>query len=105
MNKLKNERGTEKEKSEHKPYTIPLFHSLLIRDSVITLHFRNLLLQLPHLFLLQYFLVLDGDYLDKFVYIAIPVVEHRACQIGACVEIVLADKLVQFLAVRSLFDE
>ncbi|SHJ06509.1 hypothetical protein SAMN05444350_11470 [Bacteroides stercorirosoris] len=32
MNKLKNERGTEKEKSEHKPYTIPLFHSFIINS-------------------------------------------------------------------------
>lgn len=44
--------------------------SLLIRDSIIALHFCNLLLQFLHLLLLQHFFVFDRDYLDELVGIA-----------------------------------
>ena len=73
--------------------------SLLIRDSIIALHFCNLLLQFLHLLLLQHFFVFDRDYLDELVGIAWPVIEHGACQFGTGVQVVLADELVQFLAV------
>ena len=56
--------------------------SLLIRDSIIALHFCNLLLQFLHLLLLQHFFVFDRDYLDELVGIAWPVIEHGACQFG-----------------------
>ena len=79
--------------------------SLLIRDSIIALHFCNLLLQFLHLLLLQHFFVFDRDYLDELVGIAWPVIEHGACQFGTGVQVVLADELVQFLAVGGLFDE
>ena len=69
--------------------------SLLIRDSIIALHFCNLLLQFLHLLLLQHFFVFDRDYLDELVGIAWPVIEHGACQFGTGVQVVLADELVQ----------
>ena len=53
---------------------------------VVSLHLRNLLLQFPHLLLLQHLLVFDGDYLDKLIHISVPVIKHRACQVGACIE-------------------
>ena len=51
--------------------------SLLIRDSIIALHFCNLLLQFLHLLLLQHFFVFDRDYLDELVGIA-------WCKHGGC---------------------
>ena len=86
-------------------FTQSFILSLLIRDSIIALHFCNLLLQFLHLLLLQHFFVFDRDYLDELVGIAWPVIEHGACQFGTGVQVVLADELVQFLAVGGLFDE
>ena len=54
---------------------------------------------------MQHFFVFDRDYLDELVGIAWPVIEHGACQFGTGVQVVLADELVQFLAVGGLFDE
>ena len=54
-------------------------------------------MQTGHLLLFEHPFVLDGYYLDEVFDIAMPVVEHTPCEGTACVQIVLADELEQFL--------
>ena len=49
-----------------------------LRKSVVSLHVRNLLLQLSYLLFLEHTLVLDRDNLDEVLDVAVPVVEHGA---------------------------
>lgn len=72
---------------------------------IISLYISYFLLQLAHLFFLQYSFIFDRYYLDKFVHIAIPVIQHRPCQFGAGIEVMLADQFMQFLPVRCLLDK
>ena len=43
---------------------------------IISLHIRNLLLQLLYLLLLENSLVLDWHYLDEILYVVVPVIKH-----------------------------
>ena len=73
--------------------------------SVIALHVGNLLLQLSYLLFLQHALVLDGHNLDEVLHVTPPVVEHPARQPGSGIQVMLANQLVQLLAVRAFFHE
>ena len=54
---------------------------------------------------MQYSLVFDWHYLDEVLYVVIPIIEHGASQLTACVEIVLTNQLVQLLAIGAVLDE
>ena len=54
---------------------------------------------------LQHALILDRHYLDEVFHIVVPVVEHGAGELTACIEIMLADELVQLLAVGAVLDK
>ena len=55
--------------------------------------------------LLEYSLVFDWHYLDEVLYVVVPVVEHGAGELTACVEVVLANQLVQLLAIGAVLYE
>ena len=56
-------------------YSVFFNSQFSIFNLIVSLHIRNLLLQILHLLFLQHFLVLDRDYLDKLVYVVRPVIE------------------------------
>ena len=62
-------------------------------------------MQTGHLLLFEHPFVLDGYYLDEVFDIAMPVVEHTPCEGTACVQIVLADELEQFLPRNTVLYE
>ena len=72
---------------------------------IISLHIRNLLLQLLYLLLLENSLILDWHYLDEILYVVVPVVEHGTGELTACVEIMLTNQLVQLLAIGAVLHE
>ena len=47
---------------------------------IVALNVGNLLVQFLHFLLLEHALVLDGYYLDEVLNVAMPVVEHPACE-------------------------
>ena len=72
---------------------------------IISLHIRNLLLQLLYLLLLENSLVLDWHYLDEILYVVVPVIEHGTGKLTAGIEIMLTDQLVQLLAIGAVLHE
>ena len=62
-------------------------------------------MQTRHFLLFEHPLVLDWDYLDEVLDVAVPVVEHPPGQGAAGVQVMLADELEQFLARHAVLDQ
>lgn len=58
-----------------------IFHISHFTLLIVSLNVRDLLLEFLHLLLLQHPLVLDRNDLDEVFHVAVPVVEHRACEL------------------------
>ena len=58
-----------------------------------------------HLLFFQHTFVLYRHHLDEVLYVAVPVVEHPACQGGTRMQVVLANQFQQFLARHTVLHQ
>ena len=64
---------------------LPFYPFTFLPLLIVSLHVCNLLLQLLYLLFLQHTLILDRHYLDEVFHIVVPVVEHGAGELTACI--------------------
>ena len=86
-------------------FTLLLFYPFTFLPLIVTLHISYFLLQFLHLLFLQNSLILYWHHLDEVVDIMAPIVEHGTCELRTSIEIMLADKLVELLAIVAIFNK